>query len=148
MHTLDKKIKELQTEQNRRLIQKALCLDDGQYSQIIFNTGMAWIERNMGLNDDTICNVIGACPRFWLWWRVQWALRDRVFINDTSLRTHELPFTGSTLQALRELYDDAHDISNMKGIRLDREAINEVGAALRAFSKRETEKLKQLIHGK
>lgn len=58
-------------------VMKLTGLTHDQVMQIIFDTGVRYIERVAGspISDEFLKE-----PLFWAWWKQQWALMDQVFI--------------------------------------------------------------------
>lgn len=66
------------TEQ--QLIRK-LGISDEQYRMLIFETGIAYLERMEG-KDSEYFTRISKTKQFWNWWTLRWHTRDRNFLYD------------------------------------------------------------------
>jgi hypothetical protein len=122
----------------------AFGISNAQHSQMVWDQGRQWIKRNVAKDEYSI-DIIEQSPLFWAWWRNLWQQRDEKFVWETCLKKQELPLTGKTKEIAIELYNEAHDVTQIKE-RPNRFVIEEIGRFLRAAEKVEIERLKQLLY--
>jgi len=128
-----------------RIINVALNLKAEDYNQMVYDRGLDWIKANLSLNDEEIMYVVSKSPMFWAWWKNQWEIRDEKFAFELSLTRHALPLDGAYLKVARELYVDAHALTNIK-VKPNAHTIMDIGCLLRQYTAKENENLKQLIY--
>lgn len=66
----------------RALVLRALGWDELQYGQFQFDTGIEYLHRYCG-NDEEIISQYSRHPMFWKWFRNHWHNRDYDFLRDT-----------------------------------------------------------------
>lgn len=128
-----------------RIINIAINLKAADYNQMVHDRALDWINANLSLNDDVIMNEVCKSPLFWEWWKNQWKIRDEKFAYELSLTRHELPLDGAYLKVARELYADAHALSNIK-VKPNRYVMVEIGRLLLDFTAKQNQHLNQLIY--
>ncbi|MFK5855408.1 MAG: hypothetical protein QM503_04695 [Bacteroidota bacterium] len=65
---------------NRELITKINGITDYAYSELIFKTGMAYLDIYLG-GDEKLINDFATHKQYWSWWKLQYAIIDEAWLN-------------------------------------------------------------------
>lgn len=127
-----------------RYIHLAFGFSNAKYGQMVWDQGRQWIKRNI-CQDEYSIDIVEQSPLFWAWWRNLWQQRDSQFIWQASLERLPLPLTGKELTVAIELYNEAHDVTQIKE-KPNRFVIEEIGKLMRVAIKQEEDQLKRILY--
>jgi hypothetical protein len=61
-------------------IRMVLNWDELRYGQHIMDMGIAYLKKNLQLNDCAV-NIMVTDRKFWNWWKIQWYNRESLFLE-------------------------------------------------------------------
>jgi len=67
-------------QKNRELITKINGISDYSYSELIFKTGLAYLDVYLGGNQALI-NDFATHKQYWSWWKLQYAIIDEAWLK-------------------------------------------------------------------
>lgn len=70
----------LSPTKNSDLITKIHGITDYQYNQVMFNTGMAYLDIYLN-GDDKLISDFAAHKQYWNWWKLQYAIIDEAWLK-------------------------------------------------------------------
>lgn len=108
---------------------KALRINELQYGQMVWDNALLWMDRYFG-TQPIVKEALESSKSFRLWWVNQWDNRDQEFLNMTSLAKIELPLDNKTHQYTTELYQDHHNVDQLRIIP-NRFVVREVGKLIK-----------------
>ncbi|MBL7902913.1 MAG: hypothetical protein JNK73_13030 [Bacteroidia bacterium] len=102
--------------QKNKIIPLALNISEAAYAEYVYNRGLDWIQQNMSLNMEEVVYTIAKSKLFWIWWRIQWNIRDEQFCREINILRQELPLDGDALKVAKELYNETHAVRSIKAV--------------------------------
>lgn len=89
------------TTQQQLQVQRLLRWNGGQYSQFMYECGLAYLDYYTNGESAEIVRQISASGIFWNWWRLNWQNRDAVYM--------ESMLVPISVTACRDIYIALHD---------------------------------------
>jgi len=93
----------MQTATTQQQVTRLLQWSDQRYAEFIFECGTAYLQHYTRGEGQLIISHIMRSRIFWNWWKMEWELRDRAFIE-----SQVIPLKLDNLLAIyRALHDPA-----------------------------------------
>jgi len=99
----------LQNVTNEQLIQALFDLNQDDYSELKFDSGIRYAKR-LTDSDEVGFDFLVKTRFYWQWWKNEWAKRDEEFIDKYSV--------ASDLSVLYDQYLFIHNIARLKSDQL------------------------------
>lgn len=98
-------------ERNMKIICRVIGWTDMDYNIHQYNEGMEWLRLKIAIQERI--DRIAATRSFWMWWRKQWELRNREYINYLGL-TEDMKLRDDLQLEYKVLYLSEHDPEELK----------------------------------
>lgn len=97
---------------NETLLMRLMEMSELDYHTHVMDTAYEYLEKNIG-KDKFGKNLLLNSKSFWVWWRIQWDRRNRLFINEASLSGVDHIIQPDTRTMIKDLYMETHSVNEI-----------------------------------
>lgn len=97
---------------NENLLMHLMGLDALEYHNHVMDVAYEYLEKNIG-KDKFGKNLLLNSKSFWVWWRIQWDRRNRLFIHEASLGGVDHIIQPDTRTMIKDLYMETHSVNEI-----------------------------------
>jgi hypothetical protein len=132
-----------QAERTENKVKELLGMSDADFTEVFYDKAVAWLEW-FTENDAPVIDCLIHYLPWWNWWRNQWRIRDRVFINRV---TDERSLKFNDLEAEWNRIHDVYMVGLFPSANIIEESIKQMTSRLQNVQPQKLETHEEEVQG-